>query len=112
MFSATQIDYQSTGVDNGQNIALVPPVVTDVVCIAYDDALKKFWGRKNGGVWNNNTLANQNPATGTGGYAVTSTGTVYAAWCGFGAGGTTQGTVRFSSSSWSFAAPAGFTQLS
>jgi hypothetical protein len=110
MFSSTQVDYQSTGVDNGQQIAATPPVVTDVVCIAYDDAAKRFWGRKNGGLWNFSATAN--PATGVGGFVVAGTGTIYAAWCGFGAGGTTQGTVRFSSSSWSFAAPSGFTQLS
>lgn len=39
----------------------------DTLGLAFDIGTQKFWGRVNGGNWNNDILANQNPASGVGG---------------------------------------------
>jgi len=40
-----------------------------VVCMAADLTAKKIWWRINGGNWNADVIANQNPATGAGGFS-------------------------------------------
>jgi hypothetical protein len=62
----------------------------------------------NNGSWNNNGSAD--PATNTGGYAVSlAAGTLFACLL---LETTDKGTVRFSSASWTDTAPSGFSQLS
>jgi len=52
--------------------------VGDVYIITFDSGAKKFWVKKGvAGLWNNDVLANQNPATGTGGYTATLTGAFF-----------------------------------
>jgi hypothetical protein len=46
-----------------------------ILCIAYDSTLGKVWVRNGANNWNNDVIANQNPATGTGGISVTPLGT-------------------------------------
>jgi hypothetical protein len=44
-----------------------------VITIAWDVSAQKIWAYdSNSGLWNNDVIANQNPATGTGGYAPSS----------------------------------------
>ncbi len=45
--------------------------VGDTLCLAIDLTNSKLWIRTNGGNWNNDILANQNPATNTGGIPFT-----------------------------------------
>lgn len=81
----------------------------DNIGVAYDSVNNKFWARINGGNWNSDVIANQNPATNTGGRIVGCTGTLYAILqIQF---NTEVGTTKFSSVSWTYAAPSGFTQL-
>lgn len=42
----------------------------DTCCIAVDLGNSKIWFRTNGGNWNNDVIANQNPATNTGGISI------------------------------------------
>jgi hypothetical protein len=63
--------YYSNG-SADDNIATAPTWATgNRVGIAYDDALKRIWIRINGGAWSNSG----DPAAGTNGYAVATTGT-------------------------------------
>lgn len=101
--------------DNGQvffNNTLVTTIATyttgNVIGTAVDFALGKVWWRVNGGNWNNDIIANQNPATGTGGISIGVAGTVFPA---YNLNTNAATTARFSSGSWGTAAPAGFVQL-
>ena len=81
----------------------------DVVCMAIDLGNKRAWFRVNGGNWNWN--ATNNPATNIGGIdisAVFSGGISAYPMAGFYINGDAA-TVNFGASSFSFAAPSGFT---
>lgn len=79
-----------------------------VVCMAVDVANKSVWWRVNNGNWNNSGTAN--PATNTGGLSFSSaSGTFYVA-CSV-LDSSSGLTARFSSSSWTYAPPSGFTEI-
>lgn len=78
--------------------------------IAVDFVHSNIWFRVNGGNWNNDILANQNPATNTGGISFSGIGTpVWAAWSGL--DNTDAVTAQFQTSSWTYTVPVGFTQI-
>lgn len=85
----------------------------DNIGVAVDMVNSKVWFRKNGGNWNNAAIGSQNPAANTGGYSISTltTGglTVYPACTFFAVGEKISG--RFLATSWSYAAPSGFTEL-
>lgn len=88
-------------------------VVGNTLGLAFDFTNMKFWGRVNGGNWNNDILANQNPATNTGGRSLTTTASgVLAAGPYFPAffdnNTTGQVTANFGQTAYGTAAPAGF----
>jgi len=100
-FGGTYADAGS--VDDGAAMPSYAP--GDRVGIAYDDGAKKLWSRVNGGAWSNSG----DPAAGTGGRAVSVSGTLFAcAWIQF---NTEITTARFASTDWVDAAPSGYTQL-
>lgn len=65
----------------GSPFALTTFVQGDVICWAVDAVNNKDWVRVNNGNWLNDVIANQNPATATGGFDLTGFGTVYPAYC-------------------------------
>jgi hypothetical protein len=68
--------------------------------------------RVNNNGWNNDVIGNQNPATNTGGISTTGTPALYPALVyRSDTADAMQVTGQFSSASWSFSAPAGFTNL-
>lgn len=84
----------------------------DIPRLSVDTVNSKIWGAVGSGGWNNDILANQNPATNTGGVSITGTPALYPALV-FRADTVDAMSVtgQFSSASWSFPAPAGFTHL-
>jgi len=85
---------------------------TDIISFAVDTVNNKFWTRRDGLNWNNDVIGNQNPATNTGGQTFTMTPPFYPALV-FRSDATHiyQVTGVFTSASWTYAAPSGFTQL-
>lgn len=84
------------------------PTQGGVVDIAFDLINMKAWARFNGGNWNNDVIANQNPATNTGGYSISGiTGPFYAGGSAVGVGDTI--TANFGEQSFTYALPSGFT---
>lgn len=93
-------------VDSANNDAAVFTVTAgDNVGIAFNTSTGRVWARKNGGAWSNSG----DPAAGTNGYAVPFAGPYYA----IAHGGDTndQVTAKFASSSWTYSAPSGYSQL-
>lgn len=83
--------------------------INDVCSMAWDNDNGKFWFRTNGGNWNNDILANQNPATNTGGFTYSGlAGTLYI--FGIITNETWACTLRPKSSQWAYSAPSGFIQ--
>jgi hypothetical protein len=85
-----------------------------VLCIALDATNNKLWGRVGAGNWNNDVLANQNPANNVGGYAIPAS--VYGSAMSPGATmqtNTTPDSVTgyFMSSTWTQSPPSGFIQF-
>lgn len=82
----------------------------DNVSWAQDFAAKLFWTRVNGGAWLGNVLGTSDPATDANGCDTsTVTGSIFPAFSS--TPSTDAVTAKFSSSSWSFAAPSGYTQM-
>jgi hypothetical protein len=83
-----------------------------VISFALDTVNNKLWARVTGGNWNNDVIGNQNPATNTGGLVITQTAPLYPAFV-FRSASTQafQVTGKFTSASWAYSAPSGFTQL-
>lgn len=56
----------------------------DTICCAFDMGNKKLWFRKNGGNWNNDVIANQDPANNIGGISTSTmnAGPYFPAWTG------------------------------
>ena len=82
----------------------------DIVSYAIDLTARKGWARKNGGNWNNRTLAASNPATGVGGISIHATG-AFAPFILFGNTGTAAGdnmTANFGATAYAYAVPSGF----
>ncbi len=84
LFSGFALGYTNTGIgycNDGTvyvNSVLLATISTwttsDVVAMHFNPTMRKVWFRKNAGGWNNDTLANQNPDTGVGGYDVSAFG--------------------------------------
>lgn len=91
-------------------VAIAACASGDRMGIAFDSASGKAWFRKNGGGWNSVIGGAQDPAAGTGGLTIPFAGPYYA----FGSIDANVGdvfTTNFASTSWTDAAPSGFTQL-
>lgn len=82
-------------------------VTGDVVSIAVDPTARLIWMRVNGGNWNGSS--SNDPATGVGGQSFSSiTGTLYPVHS---LQSSDQTTARFTTTSWTYAAPAGYYDL-
>jgi hypothetical protein len=72
---ANAIGYSPGGGTVSVNTTVLATIQTsaqgDTLCFAVDLGNSKIWIRTNGGNWNNDILANQNPATNTGGVPFT-----------------------------------------
>lgn len=79
----------------------------DIICVALV-GWTKVWFRVNGGGWNNDILANQNPATNTGGIDITAAiaADIYPA---YDVRNTGSQTANFGASALAFTPPSGFT---
>lgn len=100
-YTGSYLDFSSAD----HNAAMPSWTTSNRVGIAFDRGANLFWSRVNGGAWSNSG----DPAAGTGGRAVSVTGTVYAClYIGF---STEVTTARFASTDWVDAAPSGFTEL-
>jgi hypothetical protein len=81
---ANSISYRPSGavVGNNSTLATIAAyIVNSIISIAFDLTNNKIWFRVNGGNWNNDVIANQNPATNTGGVDISfATGPFLAAW--------------------------------
>lgn len=102
--------------DDGQiirnNITLTTvavPVVTNIICIAFTSG-SKMWERVGNGNWLNDIIANQNPATATGGVDISTLGDVTPAYNVIGLTGPSRITANFGPS-FTFTPPAGFLPL-
>lgn len=73
--------------------------------IAIDWSLLKVWARYDGGNWNNDVIANQNPATGTGGYPIAN----FTGFIGCRMQNTGNVTMNAGDSAFTYTPPAGFT---
>jgi hypothetical protein len=79
-----------------------------VVCMAVDLTAAKIWWRVNGGNWNAGVLANQNPATGAGGFSfATMNAGPYFPAAGFHDSGEVE-TANFGATSYAQTVPSGF----
>lgn len=77
---------------------------------AQDFGAKLFWARVNGGAWLGNVLGTSDPATGANGCDTSAvTGSLFPAFNS--STNTDAVTAKFSSSSWLFVAPSGYTQV-
>lgn len=80
----------------------------NTVCVAADLTNSKIWFRANGGNWNNDVIANQNPATNTGGVTLggVNAGPYFPGVSAFPTGAVW--TVNFGASAYAQAVPSGF----
>jgi hypothetical protein len=112
-FDATSGAYYGDGTININSVHTTgyPTFGTgDNVSCACDPVGKLVWWRVNGGNWLGNPAAN--PATGANGLSISTLGSpIFAclSWDGGVVNG--QGTAQFASSSWTYSAPSGFSQL-
>jgi hypothetical protein len=101
--------------NNASQLTLAPYTSGAVICHALDLVNKKYWVRVGvAGNWNNDAIANQNPATNTGGFAVPAAVTAQPVVPAFNLfSNTTPDSVvgAFAQSSWKAAAPSGFGPL-
>lgn len=97
--------------NNTNPISLASFGAGDNIGVAVDITNHKIWFRKNGGLWNNDILANQNPATGTGGLSITTVGSPVFAVIDLRTDAGNKATAQFASGSWTYAAPAGFSAI-
>lgn len=111
------VDANGIGYDAGGTVKLGNVTVAtltafgigDNIGMAVNRRLGLVWFRKNGGNWNNDVLANQDPENNIGGITLASiTGNLYPAW-----GGSAVSTVdgRFKSAEWAYSAPTGYAQV-
>lgn len=104
--------YDSGGTVKINNVTvatLTTFAASDNIGVAVDPFRQLVWFRKNGGNWNNDVIANQNPVGAVGGISLSSIGSVFSpGWAG---SATSSATVQFSSGSWSYGAPSGFISL-
>lgn len=111
--SSTGVGYRSTGavyLNNTTSTTLATFTVSNNIGVAFDPTLKLVWFRVNGGNWNNDVIANQDPANGIGGIDISSIGgTLTAGWS---ASATASATFLPDSGTWVYSAPTGFYGLS
>lgn len=90
---------------------LAAPLLNGNIDVAVDTIIKKLWFRLNNGGWLNAAIGSQNPATGLGGISLAAlSGTpIYPAFTLADPGNASL--AAFSSGSWPYAAPAGFTEV-
>lgn len=113
---STSLGYYGSGgavFQGGSQVGTFAPYTSsDVIRFALDTTNSKIWVQVNSGGWNNDIIANQNPATNTGGLSITGTPTLYPAVVyRVDNLDTLQVTGRFASTDWGFSAPSGFTHL-
>jgi hypothetical protein len=102
------VGYSSNGDVSKNNTPLgTLPTYTNGDRIDVAVANGKIWYRKNGGNWNNDVIANQNPATNTGGFTHGLSGSLYP---GVSGRANSQVTANFGPGS-TYAIPAGFTTI-
>lgn len=81
---ANGISYRPSGAVVGNNATLATLaayVVNSTISTAFDLTNNKIWFRVNGGNWNNDVIANQDPANNIGGVSISfATGPFLAAW--------------------------------
>jgi hypothetical protein len=95
---------------NGGNVGTCTPGAWsqgDNIGVAYDTGNGKAWFRQNGGNWNNAAIGSQNPATNTGGFSISISGTVYPA-VQIRQSVIDTMTAKFLASSWTYTVPSGF----
>jgi len=93
-------------VDSADHAAATPVYTTgNNVGIAFNTQTGRAWVRVNGGAWSNGG----DPAAGTGGFSIPFAGPYYAIF--HASTVNDKCTAKFSSSSWTYAAPSGYTQL-
>jgi hypothetical protein len=111
------VDANGIGYDAGGTVKLGNVTVAtltafgigDNIGMAVNRRLGLVWFRKNGGNWNNDVLANQDPENNIGGITLASiSGNLYPAW-----GGSAVSTVdgRFKTAEWAYSAPTGYAQV-
>jgi hypothetical protein len=107
----TACAYDSGGtvkINNATVATLVSYTASDNIGVAVRSDLALIWFRKNGGGWNNDVIANQDPANGIGGISLsTLTGGGYGIRPAFGGSTFAQATALFASTSWIYTAPTG-----
>lgn len=109
----TALGYRQNGtvVRNNVTLTTIAAYVSgDNIGIAVDQINQKVWFRVNGGNWNNDVIANQDPANNLGGisYASMAFGALTST-CGFTVtSGSGVCTAKWASASWTYTAPTGF----
>jgi SPRY domain len=104
--------YNSGGtvnINNATVATLAAYAAGNNIGVAIDPFDQKIWFRVNGGNWNNDVIANQNPVGAVGGISISALNSpLSAAW---GGSATASATAKFSSASWTYSAPTGFSSL-
>lgn len=80
---ATAMAYYDDGTviqNNATLTTLAVPVAGNTICIALDRGNNKIWFRIGNGGWNNDVIANQNPASNIGGLSTSTMGDVFPAY--------------------------------
>lgn len=108
--------YPTSGIwfNNSNILAIAGGAAGDTFDIAINDSIQKVWTRINGGNWNGDVIANQDPANNIGGasYAGIGAGQIYAALNLDGSGGNSQWTINFGQIPYTFAGPTGYVSFS
>ena len=108
------VDANGVGYDSGGTVKINNATVATIatyaagnnIGVAVDPLRELIWFRVNGGNWNNDVIANQNPVGAVGGISISSAGGNWnPAW---GGSATSSATGVFASGSWTYAAPTGF----
>lgn len=108
------IGYQSNGntlVNGGNLITGSTYTVGDIVCVALDCGIQKFWARVNGGNWFNQAIGSQNPATNVGGASCSglfASGNIFVSLGFFPAGTSSGAAVNFYGTPFAFTPPSGY----
>lgn len=104
--------YQSSGsvlLNNVVVATLAAYVANSNIGVAVNPLTQLIWFRVNGGNWNNDVIANQNPATNTGGIPLNlAKRTFIAGWSG---AASSSATYLPTSATWVYAAPSGYQGL-
>jgi hypothetical protein len=111
------VDLSGIGYDSGGTVKINNTTVATIatfttssnIGVAVDPINRLIWFRVGGGNWNNDVIGNQNPVGAVGGISYDSCAAVMcAAW---GGSATSSVTAQFTSASWTYSAPTGFSAL-